>query len=263
MSDIEIQFGLENFANYKRLSYKWWYALAEFVDNSTQSYIDNRNALDAEFKASGDRLHVIIARDKDFIRITDNAMGMDLGALKRSMVVGVPPANPQGRSRYGLGMKTAACWIGNRWKIITTRLGDPNEYTLEIDVEKITSGEKSLPLTRRDVETNKHYTVLEIHDHHHPLRGRTVGKAKEHLSSIYRRDISEGLAVITFDDEDLTWKQFGDDEFLRRTDGSIYKTNIIFETPEKKIVDGWVGILKTGSRSRANAVHFRTGRFRA
>ena len=41
---IEIRFGHENFANYKRLSYKWWFALAEFVDNSTQSFFDNQDA---------------------------------------------------------------------------------------------------------------------------------------------------------------------------------------------------------------------------
>ena len=31
-----------------------WHAIAEFVDNSTQSYFDNRQALDAAYKAEGE-----------------------------------------------------------------------------------------------------------------------------------------------------------------------------------------------------------------
>ena len=35
---LEIKIGHENFANYKRLAYKWWYALAEFVWHAPEEW---------------------------------------------------------------------------------------------------------------------------------------------------------------------------------------------------------------------------------
>ena len=43
-----MKFEIENniISSYKRLSYDPWYAFAEFVDNSTQAYFDNKEILD-------------------------------------------------------------------------------------------------------------------------------------------------------------------------------------------------------------------------
>ena len=250
---IEIKFGHENFANYKRLSYKWWFALAEFVDNSTQSFFDNEGALKAAYKAERERFSVVISTGQDFIRVSDNAMGMALDDLERAMVVGVPPEQSSGRSRYGLGMKTAACWMGDKWKIVTTKLGDAAEYTVEVDVNEVVQGNVSPPMRQRSVSPDKHYTWVEITAHHRPLRGRTIGKVKQYLESIYRSDITSGLMVLRYNDAELEWKGFSNDDFLKRMDGSVHRASYIFEieTAPKKVVEGWVGVLEKGSRSKA------------
>ena len=248
---LEIRFGHENFANYKRLAYKWWFALAEFIDNSTQSYCDNREQLDAAFKDEMDRFSVLITTDTDFVRIFDNAMGMDLDDLERAMVVGVPPQNTKGRSRYGLGMKTAACWIGDNWKIVTTKLGNSTEYTVTVDVNEVVCGNVQPPVSERNVSPEEHYTMIELTVHHRPLRGRTISKVKEYLGSIYRVDISEGSMVLQYNDLELQWKGFSEDDFLKRREGSVHREEYIFETPTGKVVEGWVGVLQKGSRAKA------------
>ena len=250
---VEIKFGHENFANYKRLSYKWWFALAEFVDNSTQSFFDNEDALGDALKAEQERFSVVISTGQDFVRVSDNAMGMALGDLERAMVVGVPPGNSSGRSRYGLGMKTAACWIGDKWKIVTTKLGDPTEYTIELDVNEVVKGNVSPPMSQRPISPGKHYTWIEVSKHHRPMRGRTIGKVKQYLGSIYRFDIASGSMVLRYNDEELEWKGFSSDDFLEGKDGSVHKDGYIFEidTDPKKVVEGWVGVLRDGSRSKA------------
>lgn len=253
MDTVEIIFGHENFANYKRLAYRWWYALAEFVDNSTQSYIDNRSVLDATLKQQQEPFRVTITTGEDFIRIWDNAMGMDMADLRKAMIVGVPPQKSDGRCRYGLGMKTAACWIGDNWKIVTTKLGETLEYTVEVDVDEIVKGNTNPPISSRSVGKDEHYTFIEISKHNRPLRGRTIGKIKEYLSSIYRVDIASGLMILAYNDDELTWHRNANDEFLARKDGSVYRKSFIFEieTDPSKVVEGWVGILKKGSRSKA------------
>ena len=250
---LEIRFGHENFANYRRLAYKWWYALAEFVDNSTQSYAEHREELDPTLEEEGEQFEVIISTDEDVVRIRDNAMGMDLDDLERAMVVGVPPRNTTGRSRYGLGMKTAACWIGDEWKIITTKLGESVEYTVDVDVNEIARGNVSPPIRKRRVGKGSHYTSLEITSHHRPLRGRTIGKVKEYLESIYRMDISGGTMRLLYNDLELSWEGFAEEDFLRRRDGSVHRQEFIFEidTEPGKVVEGWVGVLEKGARSKA------------
>ena len=42
---IDIRPAVSVYATYRRLSYQPWYAIAEFVDNSTQSYYDHRAEL--------------------------------------------------------------------------------------------------------------------------------------------------------------------------------------------------------------------------
>ncbi len=42
---INIRPDTDVYATYKRLSYQHWSALAEFVDNSTQSFYDNQESL--------------------------------------------------------------------------------------------------------------------------------------------------------------------------------------------------------------------------
>ena len=250
---LEIKFGHENFSNYKRLSYKWWFALAEFVDNSTQSYFDNKDILDTAYETERERFSVVISTDKDFVRVHDNALGMNLKDLERAMVVGVPPENPTGRSRYGLGMKTAACWIGDNWKIVTTKLGDPTEYTVKVDVNEVVKGNVEPAMSLREIEADEHYTIVEISSHHRPLRGRTIWKVKEYLQSIYRIDISSGLMMLRYNDAELEWKGFADGDFLKRKDGSAHRGDYIFEidTKPKKVVEGWVGVLQKGSRAKA------------
>ena len=41
------------YATYRRLSYRPWYAIAEFDDNSTQNYYDHRTDLQEAYKSEG------------------------------------------------------------------------------------------------------------------------------------------------------------------------------------------------------------------
>src|SRR6516164_3464117 len=118
---MELKLGPEIISSYKRLAYQVWYALAEFVDNSTQAYFNNKAVLDAEYAKTGDLLTVEITSDKDkrgeFIRVRDNSIGMSEKELAAAIYVGKPPLEPGGRSRYGLGLKTGASWFGDVWTI--------------------------------------------------------------------------------------------------------------------------------------------------
>ena len=59
------------------LNYKAWFAVAEFVDNSLQSYFSNRDALRALHGPTVKlRIKVWLDQDNKLIEISDNAAGI-------------------------------------------------------------------------------------------------------------------------------------------------------------------------------------------
>lgn len=251
-----MKFEIENnvIASYKRLSYDAWYAFAEFVDNSTQAYFDNRDLLNEAYGKEGDKLRIAIDYNAgdDVITITDNSIGMNEEDLIRAFKVGQPPVNNTGRSKYGLGMKTAACWFGNKWSISTKKLGEGKAYKIDIDVNVIAEKHGEVILTPQvtDADINEHYTILTITDLNRKLAGKTLWKIKDYLSSIYRFDLQDGIEI-KWKNIPLTWKGY-EDELHTTEDGVKFMKMFEFEINEKR-VNGWVGVLGKGFGSRKKA----------
>lgn len=258
---MKLEFGSDIIKNYRRLAYKPWFALAEFIDNSTQSYFNHKVALDEAYAANSECLEVRITYDRasDILRISDNAFGMDLKELEDALVIGKVPENATGRSQFGFGMKTAACWFGNEWTIITKKLGSQIEHEVVINVEKVATGKTELEHVSRVKHEAQHYTVVEIRQLHTKLASRTVGKTKEFLSSMYRVDFRSKTLRLFWEDQELRWEDYI--EFLTRHDGTEYKRDFSFSVGEKSVY-GWTGILGPGSagRPRAGLTILRRGR---
>lgn len=257
---IEIQIGLDSITSYKRLSYSVWHALAEFVDNSTQSYFNNKMELDAAFLAKSEKLEVDIIYDSQgegLIRITDNSIGMSYSELQDALYVAKVPTITNGRSKYGMGLKTAACWFGNMWTVRTKKLNETEEHYITVDVNKIARGDQKLDYIKTlNKSRDQHYTVIEIIKLNKKLSGRTLGKVKDFLSSMYREDFRNGILSLKWQNNLLSWEE---PEFLTAPDGSIYRKDFNFNVDGKSVY-GWVGILKKGSRSDAGFSIIQSGR---
>lgn len=256
---IVVRIGTESILNYKRLSYDVWYALAEFIDNSTQSFFNNRGVLADIYEDEGRMLEVRIVYDRetDVLRITDNAMGMSLEELDKALQIAQPPANIEGRSEFGMGMKTAACWLGDYWTVRTKKLGEDTEYEIQFDVLKVASGDTDLEPTATPKDGALHYTVIEIRNMHQKLASRTIGKTKTFLRSIYRVDVRDGLLDLRWDQEALVYDDSLD--LLTAADGTEYRKTFSFDVGDKE-VRGWIGVLNSGGRPKAGFAIVRRGR---
>jgi len=247
--------------SYKRLPYKAWYALAEFVDNSTQNFFDNREVLEEAIAEDGDPgmfVSIVYERDKGLLRIRDNALGMDETDLERALKVGVPPPNPNGRSRYGLGLKMAACWFGDEWSITTKKLGSTTEFTVTVEVEKAAAEDGTVTVTRVEgVPAEQHYTRLEIRKMNGKLHGRTLKKTKDFIGSMYRLDIDRGDLSILWDHKPL--EPSLDLDFLKDPLGNPYRKEFSFQVGDRE-ASGWIGVLGHGSRAKAGFGVIHQGR---
>jgi len=260
---MKLQLGPEIISSYKRLAYKPWYALAEFVDNSTQAYFNNRTALDRVYARTATKLTVEITIGTDsrgeFIRITDNSIGMSETELKNAVIIGKPPPNTRGRSKYGLGLKTGACWFGDLWSIKTKKLGDTTAHEITVNVPRVASNHLTLPYSARPAERADHFTVVEIRELHRHITGRTAGKVKDYLRSLFRVDIRQERLILKWNDDVLTWDFDIDKKLIRLKNGRIAKKKFKFGIGGKR-VSGWAGVLAKGSRREAGFSVIQAGR---
>ena len=77
INKVSIKFKPGAYGVYRSLNNKPWYALAEYVDNAIQSYIDNKEQLLELHSDYQLRISIEINKEDDFIRINDNAGGIN------------------------------------------------------------------------------------------------------------------------------------------------------------------------------------------
>lgn len=258
---MEFRIGLDTISSYKRLAYTPWHAIAEFIDNATQSYFNNEKLLNEIYSKEDGGLEVAVVYDKSgsgLLRIADNAMGMSEKELENALHVARAPENTSGRSKYGMGLKTASAWIGNNWCIRTKKLGEDTEFVVYVDVDEIASGNNGLKVTPSKVSRDLHYTVIEITGLNRLFHGRTQGTIKKFLASMYREDFRKHRLTLKWQDVPLSWQEV-DETLLRDREGRPYKKTFNFMVDTKE-VHGWVGILRKGSRAEAGFSVFHASR---
>ena len=111
-----------------RINYTPYHAMAEFVDNSIQSFVDNKLRL--KKLHSNYKLKIEINVSASQIEIKDNAAGIDEKNYERAFQAAMRPKKTSGLSEFGMGMKTAACWFSNLWSVKSKSLLEPKKKTL-------------------------------------------------------------------------------------------------------------------------------------
>lgn len=205
---IEIRPEVTMLSVLRHLNYKAWFAIAEFIDNSLQSFLSNRQALQA-LHGEQHRLTVEVRIDVSGpgqIVITDNAAGISSTDFPRAFRAAQVPNDKSGLSEFGMGMKSAACWFAETWSVRTKALNESVERTIHFDIRHIVDNKiESLNTDARAVAPDAHYTVVTLRGLHHLPQGRTLGKIKEHLASIYRIFLRDGRLELIFNGEPLSY----------------------------------------------------------
>ncbi len=185
----------------RHLNYRPWYAVAEFVDNSLESFLAHREEIEA-VDGEGTKLRVEITIDQangGTIAVRDNAAGIYEHEYQRAFRPAEPPPSVQGLSEFGMGMKSAACWFGRRFTVRSSALGEPAERTVSFDIDEIVRlKSEMLPVQVVSARREHHYTEVVLYDLHKPPQGKTIAKIKDHLASIYRVFIREGILELRF-----------------------------------------------------------------
>lgn len=261
------------YATFGRLNYTPWHAIAEFVDNASQSFLSHRHEI-ASLHGYERPLTVSIRHSKNELVIKDDAFGMGAEELGRALRLNAPPPDTSGRSEFGMGLKTAACWFGKHWSVGTTRLGDPWRYRIDFDVDAIASnGTTQVEVQRFPAPPDEHGTVLTITRLARPVAGRQVEKTKKLLTSMYRRDLLAGDMRLSWHagerqlvPQDLTY--IPPELFVWERDGQVVPARVEIDVyvvdpmddRHKLHVRGWVGALQKMSEADSGLALLRRGR---
>ena len=250
----------------KFLEYETWFALAEFVDNSIASYLNNEKAL-KQLHGEDFQLEVAIEINdpENKIIIRDNAAGIEQSNYNRAFRAAEIPADTTGLSEFGMGMKSASCWFSDYWIVRTKALYETEEKTIKFDMNEIVEDKlEELEFTSIPSDKNHHYTIIELLNVNKMPRKKGLSKVKSHLTSIYREFIRKGILKLVVDNTEL---QFNDPKILEASkydephgEKIKWRKEIDFDLEDGLFVKGFVGIRETGSTSEAGFALFRRGR---
>lgn len=208
IENVEISPGLGTLEMFKFMKYEPWYAIGEFVDNSIGSWQRNRTSLE--------RLHgktfileiriYLDPSDGGELRVWDNAAGISGDDYSRAFRPADRPPDQTNLNRYGMGMKTAACWFSDHWSVSSTALDEPVERTIKFDIPRIVkNGKSSLKPTSRAADRDDHWTELLLWNLDKSPHPKTVTKIKSYLAQMYRRFLESGKVQIFWNDELLQY----------------------------------------------------------
>lgn len=203
---VSIRPGVSVLSVLRHLNYRPWFALAEFVDNALQSFQTRR----LELGGDGAKLRVQIVLDQESpsrLTIRDNAAGIEEAIYPRAFRPAEIPADRSGLSEFGMGMKSAACWFAPRWRVRTSALGETLEKTVSFDIESIVRDSiEELTVDSQPASPNHHFTEIVLEGLYRTPQGRTLGKIRTHLASIYRMFTRDGTLELSFNDEPLGYE---------------------------------------------------------
>lgn len=276
---VRIRPGVGLLSLFPAMNYKPWFALGEFVDNSIQSYLDNRDRL-RSLHGPDYRLRI----DIDFssganpeILIADNAAGIAAIDLDRAFTPAARPPDRTGISQYGIGMKSAATWYADFYTVRSAALGEEVSRFVVFDIPEIVANEtEELPIEEEAKPPNEHGTRILLRRLHQGVpSGRTLGKIRAYIASIYRDFIRSGEVVITVGGEVLSYTQPGiltaqywptdkgpdsagaTREWLTPIDielGDSWEADSSPGRPDRPPrIRGWMAILATGSTKQSGA----------
>lgn len=252
------------YGTYKRISYEPWPALAEFVDNSTQSFYDHKTQLFETRYYKGLEVEIDYVEDPsvgDELIIKDNAFGMDYRDFQRAIILDRPPANTKGRNEFGMGLKAAACWFGNLWSVESTCLGSNVKYKATIDIDSLIKYKnEEIEVEEETVNPKEHYTIIKIQKLNKKIKGKRIeNKIHELLSSTYRADFRTGQIKIYYNGNLLEFEEVqpyieGNKEWKKELDFTIpYRDTEL-------AVKGFVALRIPGSVKNAGFTLMRRGR---
>jgi hypothetical protein len=218
LNSVSIEWESSGYSVLKDLDASILGIFCEFIDNSIQSYRDEKEQIilfEHDYKLKID----LIFTGQEII-IKDNAGGIDTDNFERALKPANRPKNNKGFNEFGIGMKYAAVWVSNEWELKSKSYKENLERTVVFNYyDVINNNIKSLIPKETKVENRSHGTEIILRNLEKERVSRWQEKyLKNKIASIYRNfiraggsfysDFSEDQIEIRYNGEILTFSEF-------------------------------------------------------
>lgn len=147
-----IKFGPRMYGMFRNIPNTAWNALCEFIDNSIQACLDS---------GLNESYTVEITIDNNSITIFDNGPGFSDHDLNTGLEPARIPQDKDQLNEFGMGMKLAALYFGDRYYIETSD-GKGFQYELKFDLDEVVENELlEIPVIEKTHDGNA-YTRVTI-----------------------------------------------------------------------------------------------------
>jgi hypothetical protein len=268
---VSIRFKQQAYRLLKNHAFKPAYVFAEYIDNSIQSFKDNKSEILKNNKSA--YLQITISKTDDKITIVDNAGGITDSKMESAFEPGSVPENNKGLNEFGIGLKNASVWMSDYYTVETSAVGEGYSKKVSFDYHKVIKEEiEDLVIKYEVVESKKSFTKIILTKLREDVAKFNFDQIGKELGSIYRGMLNSGELKITFLGKDLSYKQ---PEFLtspyypdllkyKKGEGGVppsIKWKFDFDIPYKgKRMHGFIGILKKMQKNENGISYCRRGR---
>jgi hypothetical protein len=181
-----------NLYGMKNENSKPYYMIAEFIDNSLSSWVENKMTSDL-------KIDVYHNYNNGILRISDNAFGMDKQQLGNSIQLYDEKVGNV-LSMFGVGMKKASFWFGEDLFISTKQDGMPGFKTNITLSDKIDTDEMKKQITwkiSQDNEIRNTGTIVTIKNIYKEklMNKRMINEVLHILSLKYKRYLNKNVRI--------------------------------------------------------------------
>ena len=195
----KFKLGFNVLRTFKTLQNRHHFALGEFIDNSVQSYIDNKDEL---HKIPGYKPTIKIFVNANEISVEDNCAGISKKFEDAAFDIGKANENFDGIGTYGMGMKVSACWYSDTWSVETKAIKEDAIKIWSIDVNKIIdTGNGDIGPKTLKAKNVEPYTKIVMSNPHKVPIGHSVKTLKQYIGSMYRFFIISKEINFEYNDE--------------------------------------------------------------
>lgn len=266
---VSVAIGTSMYGRFKDLPNTPSHVLAEFVDNALQSYRDNKSILESMEPDYKLRVSIDFAMDADgkiiSVDVNDNAGGISKDKFNTAFMPAKKPDNDLGLNEFGMGLKTAACWLGEDWLVKTSAINEPESKTINFCLNDICAEDlRELPVKYKAENSQEHYTHIHIESPTSNMPSKkSIGKICNELSSIYRVSLRNKEFELYVQDKSITFEDYPvlNEPYVHDSEGSpiFWKKEVRVQIGPYK-GKGFVGILKDIKQGRNGFVILRRGR---
>lgn len=269
ISEVSIEIGNNLYARLESIKNTPSHVLAEFIDNALQSYLDNKDgllALNPNYKLRVEINFFWGEREElSSVTIKDNAAGMTWDKFLKAFPLANTPDDNRGLNEFGMGMKTAALWLGYRYTVNSTAIGESVQRTVCFNLSEVTrQGMLTLPVIELEVNQNCHYTEVKIENFtKNAPSSNVLPRVNKEIADIYRQQLRNGEMEIIINGQTLYFEEYPvlEAPFVRAPEGpsKVWKKeiDIVFKRYKAK---GFIAILRGMNKRQNGLVLMRRGR---